>query len=210
MWGHCMPPGWPHHQGVALSWGRIFLPLLFLLVTARSRVDGEDGEATPILLSRATTLLRVRDTIMVLEGCFYGQSPRIELKRRVFVGLFIPKILLWKQYCDSKLTLLTDDSGFRTSFYQMPINLHWWCQLYFHHSDGCREHGNLALSHRASRISYGLLDTAGLHPHNYHLAQHGFWMGKLWGSPPTMAGQTDGYSAPIIYKPFSSLSFSKF
>ena len=118
-----MPPGWPHHQGVALSWGRIFLPLLFLLVTARSRVDGEDGEATPILLSRATTLLRVRDTIMVLEGCFYGQSPRIELKRRVFVGLFIPKILLWKQYCDSKLTLLTDDSGFRTSFYQMPINL---------------------------------------------------------------------------------------
>jgi len=53
-----MPPGWPHHQGVVLSWGRIFLPLLFLLVTGPSRVDGEDGEATPILLSRATTLLR--------------------------------------------------------------------------------------------------------------------------------------------------------
>ena len=76
MWRHCMPPGWPHHQGVALSWGRIFLPLLLLLLPLTgpsrggsrgdpgpSRGDGE--EATPILLSRATTLLKVRDAIMI-------------------------------------------------------------------------------------------------------------------------------------------------
>jgi len=69
-----MPPGWPHHQGVALSWGRIFLPLLFLLVTARSRVDGEDGEATPILLSRATTLLRMAAGSTATLHCRIGRQ----------------------------------------------------------------------------------------------------------------------------------------
>jgi len=63
-----MPPGWPHHQGVGLSWGRIFLPLLLLLLTAPSRGDREDEETTPILLSRATTLLRPSSYHVKING----------------------------------------------------------------------------------------------------------------------------------------------
>ena len=69
-----MPPGWPV-QGVAQSWGRIFLPLLLLVLTGAVRVDGS-GEETPILLSRATTLLRVRGAMLNLERCFYEQIHR--------------------------------------------------------------------------------------------------------------------------------------
>ena len=66
-----MPPGWPD-EGVALSWGSFFLLLVLVVVTGAARVD-KSGEETPILLSRATTLLRVRRPILNLERCFYGQ-----------------------------------------------------------------------------------------------------------------------------------------
>jgi len=66
-----MPPGWPHHQGVALSWGRIFLPLLLLLLTGPSRGD---GETTPILLSRATTLLRTAPGGTATLHCRIGRQ----------------------------------------------------------------------------------------------------------------------------------------
>ena len=66
-----MPPGWPD-EGVALSWGSFFLLLVLVVVTGAARVD-KLGEETPILLSRATTLLKVRGAILNLERCFYGQ-----------------------------------------------------------------------------------------------------------------------------------------
>jgi len=76
-----MPPGWPHHQGVALSWGRIFLPLLLLLLTGgpsrgeKAPSRGGDGEeTTPILLSRATTLLRIASGGTATLHCRIGRQ----------------------------------------------------------------------------------------------------------------------------------------
>ena len=78
-----MPPGLADNQQgeKALSWGRIFLLPTLLLVLTGPWVDGSGDETTPILLSRATTLLRVREAIpeKVTKLC---HSMDIFLKRR--------------------------------------------------------------------------------------------------------------------------------
>jgi len=67
-----MPPGWPD-QGVTLSWGRIYLPIFLLVLTGAVRVDGS-GEETPILLSRATTLLRTAGGSTATLHCRIGRQ----------------------------------------------------------------------------------------------------------------------------------------
>jgi len=67
-----MPPGWPD-EGVALSWGRFFLLLLLVVVTGAARVD-KLGEQTPILLSRATTLLKTAGGSTATLHCRIGRQ----------------------------------------------------------------------------------------------------------------------------------------